>query len=172
MAAVTPGIEIEIRPIDLVSFEGGAIVVPTNSYGLMIEGHAADIKAAAGDDVEVEATGCAPIAVGAAIGTGPGKLAVGRLIHVPVVEQPGLRIGIENVRRATRAALLAANHFQLTSIAIPGFGYGENGIPYDETARAILDEVRAFRNPFPSKVVLVSRDRRMLRAFRMIVDEK
>jgi O-acetyl-ADP-ribose deacetylase (regulator of RNase III) len=172
LAVVTSGIEIEIRHVDLVSFEGDGIVVPTNSYGLMVDGHAADVKAVAGEEVEAEATSSAPIAVGAAIGTDPGRLSVQKLIHVPVVEQPGLRVGIENVRRATRAGLLAANHFELATIAIPGFGYGENGIPYDETARAILDEVRAFRNPYPTKVVLVSEDGRMLRAFRQMVDEK
>jgi O-acetyl-ADP-ribose deacetylase (regulator of RNase III) len=83
-----------------------------------------------------------------------------------------MRIGIENVRRATRASLLAADHYQMEQIGIPGIGYGENGIPYDETARAILDEIRAFRGDNPKSVVLLDTDTTMITSFRQMTEDK
>lgn len=173
MAVVTSGIEIEVVQGDLAHMSAAGLVVPTNAYGLMSDGVAVRIKAIAGGAPEQEATQSAPIAVGAAVVTDAGALRdVSKLIHVPVVDAAGMRVGIENVRRATRASLLAAAHFQLESIAIPGIGYGENGIPYDETARAILDEVRAFKGDNPKKVLLVDLDPTMIEAFQQMIDDK
>lgn len=169
---VNSGIETEVRRADLLTFDGDAIVVPTNSYGLMSEGIAARVKRSAGAGVEADAARSAPIAVGAAVVTDAGDLHVDKVIHVPVVEHPGMRVGIENVRRATRASLLAAAHFELGRIAIPGIGYGENGIPYDETARAILDEVRAFKGTCPTFVLLVDQDPAMITAFHNMLESK
>jgi len=164
--------EIEIRQDDPIVYEGDGLVVPTNSYGQMIEGLAARVKDAAGASVETEAIRSAPIAVGAAVATLAGNMSLAKLIHVPVAEHASVRIGIESVRRATRAALLAAQHFQLERICIPGFGYGENGIPYDETARAIIDEVKAFKGAKPSHVTLMDTDEMMIEAFRAQVEDR
>ena len=158
--------EIEIRQADPLEFTGDALLLPTNSYGRMLEGIAARIKEVIGGEIEKEAIRSAPIAVGAAVVTAAGSLDIAKLIHVPVVEHPGMRIGIESVRRATRAGLLAANHFKFDKICIPGFGYGENGIPYDETARAIIDEIQAFKGTCPSGVVLSDTDDTMVQAFK------
>jgi O-acetyl-ADP-ribose deacetylase (regulator of RNase III) len=157
---------IELRQGDPLGFEGDALVVPTVSEARMVEPLAARVKSAAGREVEEEAVRSAPIAVGAAVVTGAGTLPVRQIIHVPLVEQPGMKVGVENIRRATRAGLLAANHFQLPRIAIPGFGYGELGVPYDEAARAIIDEVRAFRGQCPQGVALIDTDVWMLVALR------
>jgi O-acetyl-ADP-ribose deacetylase len=97
--------------------------------------------------------------------TAPGDLPVKRVIHVPVSEQPAVKIPVENIRRATRAGLLAANHFQMERLAIPAFGHGELGVPCDEAARAIIDEVRAFRGQFPTYVLLVDVSQEMVEAF-------
>jgi O-acetyl-ADP-ribose deacetylase len=157
--------QIEIRQADLITFEGDGIIVPTVSDGLMTEGVASRVKASAGQDVETEAVKFAPVAVGASIGTSAGKLSVKMIIHAPLVEKIGLRVGVENIRRATRAGLLAATHFQLDKVAIPGMGTGENGVPVDEAARAIIDEVRAYRGAKPSVVVLLDTDPEMVEAF-------
>jgi len=133
----------------------------------MIEGLAARAKQVAGKQVEEEARRYAPIAVGAAVVTGAGALPVGRLIHAPIAELPGLKLRVESIRRATRAGLLAANHFQLQRLGVPGFGYGVLGVPYDEAARAIIDELRAFRMPFPLTVVLLDEDEEMLEALQL-----
>ena len=157
---------------DFVTVVCEGLVIPTNAYGLMSDGVAARVRAVAGAGPEQEAVQSAPIAVGAAVVTSAGALhGVSKLIHVPVVDAAGMRIGIENVRRATRASLLAAARFRLASIAIPGIGYGENGIPYDETARAILDEVRACKLDNPRKVLLVDNDPQMIEAFLLMLDD-
>ncbi len=158
-------IQLEIRRADPVSFDGDALVVPTLSEGWMVEGVAARIKNAGGKEVEDEARRRAPIAVGAAVVTGAGNLSVRHLVHVPVAEQPGAKVAVENIRRATRAGLLAASHFQLERVAIPGIGYGEAGVPYDEAARAMIDEIRAFRGAFPASVILMDTDPEMIASF-------
>jgi O-acetyl-ADP-ribose deacetylase (regulator of RNase III) len=165
-------IQLEIRSADPLTFDGDAIIVPTLSEGWMVEGVAARIKNLGGKVVEDEARCRAPIAVGAAVVTGAGSLAVRHVVHVPVAEHPGARVAVENIRRATRAGLLAASHFQLERVAIPGIGYGETGVPYDEAARAMIDEIRAFRGACPGFVVLMDTDAEMIASFEDEVGSK
>ena len=158
-------VRVEVRRGDPLTFDGDGLVVPTISDGSMAEGLAARARTTGGRSVEDEARQSAPIAVGAAVVTAAGALPVKRVIHVPVSEQPAVKIPVENIRRATRAGLLAANHFQMERLAIPGFGHGELGVPCDEAARAIIDEVRAFRGQWPMYVLLVDIAEEMVEAF-------
>ena len=64
----------------------------------------------------------------AAVVTNAGTLFAKQVIHAPTMEQPGMKIGVENVRRATRAALLAAARTNIDLIAIPGMGTGLGGV--------------------------------------------
>jgi len=164
-------VQIEIRTGDLLAFDGDGIVVPTISEGLMVDGVAARVKAAAGQEVEDEVRRSAPIAVGAAVVTSGGALAVRHIVHVPLTEHLGMKIGVENIRRATRAGLLASTRFQLERIAIPGIGSGEIGVPSDEAARAIIDEVRAYRGSYPTHVVLLDEDGEMIAAFSQMLGD-
>jgi O-acetyl-ADP-ribose deacetylase (regulator of RNase III) len=84
------------------------------------------------------------------------------VIHAPTMDQPGMKIGVENVRRATRAALLAAARNNLDVIAIPGMGTGLGGVDPSDAARAMVDELRAHRQPKPSTVYLVDIDDEIL----------
>ncbi len=158
-------IQIDVLKKGLLSFEGDAILLPAVSDGMMMKGLAKRVKKAAGADVEKEAASHAPIAVGAALVTDPGKLKVNYIIHSPIVEQAGMRIGVENIRRATRAGLLAASHYGMNHIAIPGMGYGDNSVPHDEAARAIIDEVRAYKGENPAFVTLMDADLEMYESF-------
>jgi O-acetyl-ADP-ribose deacetylase (regulator of RNase III) len=158
-------VRVEVRRGDPLTFDGDGLVVPTISDATMAEGLAARVRAAGGRAIEDEARHSAPIAVGAAVVTGPGTLPVKRIIHVPVSEEAATKLLVENIRRATRAGLLAAKHFQMERLAIPGFGYGELGVPCDEAARAIIDEVRAFRGQWPNYVLLVDTWQEMVDAF-------
>jgi O-acetyl-ADP-ribose deacetylase (regulator of RNase III) len=123
------------------------------------------IKRRGGDKIQQEAMACAPIAVGAAVVTTGGKLHARAVIHAPTMEEPGLKIGVENVRRATRAALIAAAHHGFEVIAFPGLGTGIGGVDRDEAARAMVDEIRALRAPKPATIYLVDTDDVMLSAF-------
>lgn len=150
---------------DITQLAVDAVVNPANSRGVMKGGVAGALKEAGGVGIESEAIAMAPIAVGAAIVTGAGQLFCKAVIHVPTMEEPGQRIGVENVRRAARAALLAAAVSGQNVVALPALGTGSGGVPRDEAARAIVDEVRAHRQPNPSTIYLIANDEDMLRCF-------
>ena len=64
-----------------------------------------------------------------------GQLPAKHVIHVPTMEEPGMKIGAENVRRAARAALIAADRNGFRVIAIPGIGTDLGDVP-DRRGRA------------------------------------
>jgi len=103
-----------------------------------------------------------PIAVGAAVVTNAGKLWAKHVIHAPTMDQPGEKVGVENVRRATRAAMLAAARNGFDVVAIPGMGTGLGGVDPADAARAMVDELRAHRQPKPTTVYLVDIDDEIL----------
>jgi O-acetyl-ADP-ribose deacetylase (regulator of RNase III) len=140
---------------DLTQLTVDAIVNPANSLGVMGGGVAGAIREAGGPAIEQEARASAPIAVGAAVVTTGGELFSRAVIHAPTMEEPGMKIGVENVRRATRAALLAAARYNHATIAFPAIGAGVGGVPLDESARAMVDELRAHRQPMPATVYLI-----------------
>jgi len=57
------------------------------------------------------------------------------------MEEPGTKVGVENARRAARAALIAATLRGFDVIAIPGLGTGLGGLDPSEAARAMVDEL-------------------------------
>ena len=146
-----------------------AIVNPTNSFGIMDHGLARQLREQGGQEIEDEARALAPIAVGAAVVTGGHRLWAKQVIHTPMLEEPASRgpvkIGVENVRRAARAALLAASRLQLDVLAIPAIGIGPRGVEPNEAARAILDEIRAHKQPFPQVIYLADLKDEMIWAF-------
>lgn len=150
---------------DITQLTVDAVVNPANSRGVMRGGVAGALKEAGGDQIENEAIAAAPIAVGAAIVTTAGELFSKAVIHAPTMEEPGQRIGVENVRRAARAALLAAAVSNHAVIAFPALGTGSGGVPRDEAARAIVDELRAHRQQNPQTIYLIANNDDMLRCF-------
>ncbi len=150
---------------DITQLTVDAIVNPANSLGIMENGVARTIKVEGGDSIEAEAREAVPIAVGAAVVTGAGQLWAKAVIHAPTMEEPGMKIGVENVRRATRAALLAAARNNYETIAFPGMGTGTGQVPYDEAARAMVDELRAHKQPQPSTIWLIATNNDMIYAF-------
>jgi poly [ADP-ribose] polymerase 10/14/15 len=142
-----------------------AVVAPSSTLGMMVGPAGVALRERGGPAIEDEAQGLAPIAIGAAIVTGPGNLYCKHVIHVPVVEEPGERIGIENARRACRAALIAAAQYHFETIALPSIGAAASGLSYEEAARAIVDEVRGHRGGKPTTIYLLDQSDYMLRAF-------
>lgn len=146
---------VHLAQHDITSMAVDAIVCPANSMGIMGGGVAGALSRKGGPTIQREAMSLAPIAIGAAVVTNPGKLWCKRVIHAPTVEEPGLKCSVENVRRAARAALLAAGHHQLATLAMTGIGTGLGGVDPCDAARAMADELRAHRMPFPSTVWVV-----------------
>jgi O-acetyl-ADP-ribose deacetylase (regulator of RNase III) len=157
--------QIHVAKGDLTELPVDAVVNPANSLGLMLGGVAGALKEAGGERIEEEARASAPIAVGAAVVTTGGELFAKHVIHAPTMEQPGMKIGVENVRRATRAALIAAARSEFHTIALPGMGTGVGGVALDEAARAMVDELRVHKYPFPQTIYLIAQTDELINAF-------
>jgi O-acetyl-ADP-ribose deacetylase (regulator of RNase III) len=147
--------QIHIAKADITEMAVDAIVNPANSLGIMGGGVAAAIARKGGPSIQKEAMSMAPIAIGAAVVTAAGKLWAKHVIHAPTMEEPGTKVGVENARRAARAALIAAALRGFDVIAIPGLGTGLGGLDPAEAARTMVDELRAHRQPKPVTVYLV-----------------
>ena len=154
--------QIHLAKSDITAMPVDAVVNPANSLGIMGGGVSAALSRKGGPTIQREAMSLAPIAVGAAVVTNAGQLWAKHVIHAPTMEQPGTKVGVENVRRATRAALLAAARHEFDVIALPGMGTGLGGVDPADAARAIVDELRAHRQPKPSTVYLVDIDDEIL----------
>src|SRR6187551_2304027 len=154
--------QIHLAKSDITTMAVDAVVNPANSMGIMGGGVAAALSRKGGPSIQKEAMSLAPIAVGAAVVTNAGKLFAKSVIHAPTMEEPGMKIGVENVRRATRAALLAAGRNGYETIAFPGMGTGTGQVPYDEAARAMVDELRAHKMPQPSTIWLIATNHDMI----------
>lgn len=141
-----------------------AVVNPANSLGIMGGGIGGALRRQGGDVIQQAAMQAAPIAVGAALVTTAGQLPAKNVIHVPTMEEPGMTIGAENVRRAARAALIAADRNGFKVIAMPGIGTDLGNVPLDEAARAIVEEIRAHRRPCPETIYLVDMNDEMVTA--------
>jgi O-acetyl-ADP-ribose deacetylase (regulator of RNase III) len=154
---------IHIAKSDITEMAVDAVVNPANSLGIMGGGVAAALSRKGGPSIQREAMSLAPIAVGAAVVTEAGQLWAKHVIHAPTMEEPGMKIGVENVRRATRAALVAAAHKSIDTIAMPGMGTGLGGVDPADAARAMIDELRAHRQAKPTTVYLVDLNENILR---------
>ncbi len=157
--------QVHVAQAEVAELPVDAIVNPANSQGIMGGGIAGRIRRLGGDEIQAEAMRRAPIAVGAALVTGAGSLPAKHVIHVPTMEEPGMRIGVENIRRAARAALIAAHANKFQVVGIPGMGTDVGGVAIDEAARAIVEEIRAHKKNFPETIYLVDPSPEMVSAF-------
>lgn len=156
--------QIHVAKAEIWNLPVDAIVNPANSRGIMGGGIGGSLRRQGGDVIQQAAMAAAPIAVGAALVTTAGQLPAKNVIHVPTMEEPGMKIGAENVRRAARAALIASDRNNFKVIAIPGIGTDLGDVPFDEAARAIVEEIRAHRRPNPETIYLVDMNDLMVAA--------
>ncbi len=156
--------QVHVAKAELWTLPVDAVVNPANSLGIMGGGIGGALKRQGGDVIQQQAMQAAPIAVGAALVTTAGQLPAKNVIHVPTMEEPGMTIGAENVRRAARAALIASDRNGFKVSAIPGIGTDRGSVPIDEAARAIVEEIRAHRRPNPETIYLVDTNDEMVAA--------
>lgn len=136
--------EVSLIRGDITEFHVDAIVNPANSAGTMGGGVAFDIRRKGGKVIEDEAVSFSPIPVGSAVLTTGGGLPSRHVIHAPTMVRPVERVGVENVRKATLAALRLARDKGLMRIAIPGMGTGVGGVDKREAAHAMVSVIRRF----------------------------
>src|SRR5688572_28745324 len=118
--------EIVAQQGDITQVKADAVVNCANSAGDMGGGLAGALSRAGGPAVEEEARSKAPIPIGEAIFTTAGQLPYKGIVHAPTMETPGPTT-IDNVRKATLAALLCADSYGVKILAIPGMGTGVGG---------------------------------------------
>lgn len=167
---LTGNVEFHVVSQDIFTMEVDAIVLPTSTTGALTSDLGVRLKEAGGEEVEKEAMGVAPIAVGAAFVSSGGPVTAPHIIHVPIQLTLGDKVGVESIRRAARAALVAGNVKGFRTLAIPPLTRSaKSGIPTIEIARAVIDEVRGHRHPKPEKVYLVTNRASMIRAANKII---
>ena len=158
---------------DITKQKVEAIVNPANSFMIMGGGVAGAIKRAGGREIEEEAVKGAPVKIGGAVATKAGMLNADYIIHAPTMDRPAIRIGVRNVRSATKGALECAEKQGVRSIAFPGMGTGVGGVKFIEAARAMLEEVKRHINlgTSLSEIVLVGFTTDSAQMFEKVVSE-
>ncbi len=167
-------VEIIAKKGDITVERTDAIVNPANSYGVMGGGVAYAIKRVGGQEIEDEAVENSPILVGTAIATTAGKLPSKFVIHAPTMREPAMRISVENVKKATRAALECACKNKLKSIAFPGMGTGVGGVDKKEAANAMAETIKSFlkeKETTLSNIILIGYDDELFKEFEKALRE-
>jgi len=133
--------KITLRQGDLTEAKVDAIVNAANNDLILGGGVAGAIRVKGGPSIQAECNELGPIALGEAAITTAGKLAARHVIHAA-----SMRLGEatreENLRAATRNALLRAKENGLESIAFPAIGTGIAGFAMERCAEVMLAEVR------------------------------
>lgn len=150
--------------------EVDAFVCPTNSKGIMSNYPASKLKELAGADIEQQVRSHTPLAVGAAFVTGAGPMKAKALIHVANTDEPGGRVQVEDILRATAAVIIACAAKGFHTIAIPLMGAFDQGIPAEEAARAIHSEFRSYRGERSLHVLLMAKDADEVEVFEMAIE--
>lgn len=158
--------EIEIKKGSLLDCNADYIVNPANSRGQMGGGVAGVIRSVCGDRVEIDAMAQAPIPVGRVVLTGGGKGRFKGIIHAPTMFRPAEMIPVENVQKATRAAMDFAEKEQIHSLGFTGMGTGVGRVSPDAAAEAMINEMRDFQGGAIQKIILVDVSRDMVAAWK------
>lgn len=153
-----------------------AIVNPANSLGMMGGGVAFAIKKKGGTEIENQAMKKAPISIGFAVATTAGKLPADYVIHTPTMERPAESINLENVKKATIAALKCASKLNINSIAFPGMGTGVGGVSKKDAAKIMINSIREFFSKETKtslkKVILIGYDDELYQEFKRALEEE
>jgi O-acetyl-ADP-ribose deacetylase (regulator of RNase III) len=136
--------QISVVVGDITQLVVDAIANAANDRLWMGAGVAGAIKRAGGDEIEREAVGKGPIAVGDAIATSAGRLRARWVIHGAVMGQD-LRTDAALVERTTRRCLEVADELGAESLALPAFGTGVGGFPLADCARIMVATAREFQ---------------------------
>jgi O-acetyl-ADP-ribose deacetylase (regulator of RNase III) len=157
-------VKVEVVEGDIAALEVDAIANAANNHLWMGSGVAGAIKRAGGEEIEREAVQLGPIAVGAAVATGAGRLPARWVVHGAVMGQD-LRTNAELVRHTTESCLRVADELGAESLALPAFGTGVGGFPLDECARIMVEAVRKYEPSSLKRVVFAVFGREAKTAF-------
>jgi O-acetyl-ADP-ribose deacetylase (regulator of RNase III) len=145
--------QVEVSDGDITQLQVDAIANAANDRLWMGAGVAGAIKRSGGEEIEREAVALGPIAVGDAVATTAGRLAARWVIHGAVMGRD-LRTDAGLVRRTTASCLRVADELGVASLALPAFGTGVGGLPFEDCARAMLEAIRAHEPRSLERLVL------------------
>lgn len=149
---------------DLLGQNAEAIVIAANRRGVMgalASPGLSGLRSLGGSEIEREAMRLAPLNLGTAIVTGASGLeerGIVAVIHAVVHPALGERARVEHVRRAVPAALMAASHHRLRTVAMPLLGVEALAARADVEmmATALVDElVGSLRRSVPRLDVVI-----------------
>lgn len=162
--------EVFIQKGDILELEVDCLVYPGNSAGTMEDEFGETILEMAGEKLAEEATARAPVAVGAATIFEIEGLRSEYLIYAPVMVEAGEKIIVENVRRCTRASLVATCARGFDSVALPIIEPNSDEVSVAETSRAMVDELRAFKTDHEFSVYLVGTTQAVINTVHRCID--
>jgi len=129
--------------------EVDGVIVTANERGVLGAAGPYSVRSLVGEAIEREAMAAAPLAIGSAAITQPGKLeerGVRVLLHAVASTTPGVAPRIDVLQRAIPAALRLADEQRLHSVAIlPLSGVANDGVQLDAegVAIALIDGIVA-----------------------------
>lgn len=132
---------IEVRVDDLAFYDGEAIVRPVNADLGATTPLLRRLEAAAGDALQEQLRKHEELAVGSAVVSAAGQLAVELLVHA-VVSSEDEPVSMHSVRRALTSALQRAVDWEIGALAIPPFGLGAGNLAIEDSA-TVMAEVLA-----------------------------
>lgn len=164
---------IKICQGDITDQDCEAIVNAANNHFYMGGGVAAAIKNKGGIEIEQDAVDQGPVAVGEAVTTSGYRLKARWVIHAAVMALD-FQTNKEKIKKATMAALGEADKKRCGSLAFPALGCGVGKIPYQESARAMLEGLKEYLKGNKSslkEIILVLFDEAAYRDFKEVFKE-
>jgi O-acetyl-ADP-ribose deacetylase (regulator of RNase III) len=148
-----------------------ALYAAVNARGVLASGFSGAIRLAGGSEIERELRERAPLLVGEAYSTGPGKLAergVERIIFGVTTAEPGGAPRRDHAERAVQAGLALINHERIRSATFPEVGVRVGGIALADAADMLIDALDAHfrRGTLLEDVVIAGSHLEYLRACR------
>ncbi len=134
--------QLEVVEGDIAALEVDAVANAANDRLWMGAGVAGALKRAGGTEIEREAMGKGPIALGTAVATGAGALPARWVLHGAVMGED-LRTDAALVERTTTSCLELADELGCRSLALPAFGTGVGGFPLPDCARIMVGVAHA-----------------------------
>jgi O-acetyl-ADP-ribose deacetylase (regulator of RNase III) len=142
---------------DIASFVGDAVVNAANNHLRMGTGVAGALLSRGGGVIQDECNAYiqreGPLEVGSAAITSGGNLSVRYVIHAAAMGD--LSPTPQTIRDATQSAMKLARDHNVLSIAFPVLGSGVGGFPFDEAARIMVEEIKAFTSATPEMETVV-----------------
>lgn len=158
-------LNIEVQKGDITQVKADAIVNPANSLGYMLGGAAVAIKKSGGEEIEQQLIERAPLEIGKAILTQPGKLPFKVIIHSATMVTPASGSVAYNISMAVRGALHLADDKGFKVIAMPGMGTGTGAFPKKDAAKVMVQELEKFNPINLEKVILLDLDEELVEAW-------